>query len=165
MKMSLDLSDASAFVEPYREYDLENDSIISIVGEICDVLHDIGARGFSVSGFGEDPWHVYYSVDLMVALLELPGALSALKDRRSFDFDFFEQTKMRFINFELRGDAYLLTCLMYDKSWTPNPATEVMPFAEVETMMRSLHTTFATFVRERAPRLAAHPWMQEWLAA
>lgn len=165
MKMHLDLSDASAFVEPYRDYDMENGSIIDIVGDICDALHEVGARGFTVSGFGDDPWHLYYGVDLMIALLELPAALSALKDKRSFDFDFFEQTQERYIHFELRHDAYVLTCTSHHRTWVPNPATEIMPFTDVETMMRTLHTTFATFVRERAPRLAVHPWMQEWLAA
>ena len=147
-----------------RVYDEELDCVLSILNDLCIFLERTDSVDFVVSGFGQDRWPVDVRTDLCTFLEQLPAAVAAIDAQSAFSIDFYEQGLERFISFEPSGDSYIAHCKSWGE-WRPEPETERIHHPVLRKMLVEARDGLMRFLAQRAPQLAAHPWMREWAGA
>jgi hypothetical protein len=107
MHISLRITDPStSFAMQF--YDAELDDVRSIFSDICQFIDRNGE--FIVSGFGQERWPVDVVTDLPVLLEQMPSIVSAMRDGKATELDFYEQGIERSISFSPSSSGYLATC-------------------------------------------------------
>ena len=161
--MSLHLARAADQPLRVRSYDVELDTLISILSDLCELAQS--RRGvFRVGGFGQAHWPVDVRTDLCVVLEQLPRLLRAVKSGSPAVLDFYEQGIRRRLTFAPVGEDYEATCVPFSPYWEPSPATERIGRAALERMLAAVLDEFMNFLRRVAPELERHPWIRAWLA-
>lgn len=163
LHMSLKLERASDVPLRVRFYDLELDSIISILSDLCELAQS--RQGvFRVGGFGQAQWPVDVRTDLCVVLEQLPRLLRAVKSGSPAVLDFYEQSIRRRLTFAPLRKDYEVTCVPFSPYWEPSPATERIGRVALERMLAAVLDEFMKFLRRVAPQLERHAWIRAWLA-
>ena len=161
--MSLHLARAADVPLRVRSYDVELDSLISILSDVCEFAQS--RRGvFRVGGFGQAQWPVDVRTDLCVVLEQLPRLLRAVKSASPAVLDFYEQGIRRRLTFAPVAEDYEVTCVPFSPYWEPSPATERIGRVPLERMLAAVLDEFMNFLRRVAPELERHPWIRAWLA-
>lgn len=98
------------------EYDLkleEVEDVKEIFPAICEELENSNLVKFRVEGFGDLPWPVDVSIDLMTVLEQLADLLRFIEDYKfsSFSLDFYEQGTERRLIFSHVGNFVKINCL------------------------------------------------------
>ena len=163
LHMSLHLARAADQPLRVRSYDVELDTLISILSDLCELAQS--RRGvFRVGGFGQAHWPVDVRTDLCVVLEQLPEVLRAVRAGKSGVLDFYEQGIQRRLTFVPAGAEYEVTCAAFSRYWEPSPATERIGHVALERMLADVLNEFMNFLRRVAPELELHPWIRAWLA-
>jgi hypothetical protein len=160
--MSLRLEGTLARVQPSRDYDPENDNIVSLLCDVCHSLHESGQVHFDVTGFG-DLWPVDVFTELCIVMEQLPDAIRQLNAGAEGVLDFFEQGVERVVTMSQKGEQIELRCRSKHARWQPSPAVQMAPAPDVLNMLQELLRGFVDLVAARRPDVRSHPWFEEWL--
>jgi hypothetical protein len=144
-----------------RRYSEELDDALSVICDICDVIHDADLVDFVVSGFGQDAWPVDVRTDLAVVLGQIPDAISAIKHDEPFDLDFFEQGVERYLKFLPCENRYTIQCTSLT-DWLPNPPDGEMSKSDVKDLILGLAKQFVDIAEKVCPKLAVEPLFLGW---
>jgi hypothetical protein len=160
------------------EYDLkleEVEDVKEIFPAICEELEKSNLVKFRVEGFGDLPWPVDVSIDLMTVLEQLADFLRFIEDYKSssFSLDFYEQGTERRLIFSHVGNFVKINCLPLvmksnniannsKDSWGQYIEEEPLTRQNLKSMICNLITTFVSIAHEISPTLTSHKCFQEW---
>ena len=160
------------------EYDLkveEVEDVKEIFPAICEKLEKSNLVKFRVEGFGDLPWPVDVSIDLMTVLEQLADLLRFIEDYKSssFSLDFYEQGTERRLIFSHVGNFGNIKCLPLvmknnniasnsKDSWGQYIEEEPLTRQNLKSMICNLITTFVSLAHEIGPTLTSHKCFQEW---
>ena len=167
MQLKVELSEEPRLVDTTDvEYDPETDDIRSLLRDICHHLASSGQAHFHVEGFGQSPWPVDVSTDLLTLLEQLPEAVASLRSASKTDFqiDFYEQGIERTLIFHKHDERIRIQCLSGTK-WVPNPSEEWISHDDLNKMLCELASRFVEVAKKTCPRTTTHEWFQEWSQA
>ena len=126
---------------PPKAYDPEQDSILSLLGDICEAWE--GHAAFHVLGFGPDPWPVDVRTDLPVFMAGLPVALRRFRAGRDFVLDFYEQGFACHLRVEAPARGLCRIRIDSFGDWPPDPAPIEVDAA---ALMQQLDVSFQEVV-------------------
>lgn len=164
MYIKLNIQNLPRMQMPMSIYDPELDTIISILDEVCEYLHEFLAQHieFIVSGFGQEVWPVSLRTDLAVFLEQLPLLLHDVVAGLPTKLDFYEQGVERFLTFTPSEAHYVISCLSWT-DWQPNPVIEHIEQVSLQQMLLGVQEAFMDMLHRIAPSLSQHPWVKSWL--
>ncbi len=145
-----------------KQYDQKNDSITSILCDICDALSEEGGIRFLVGGFGQERWPVDVRTDLAVVVEQLPAALDALRTEEPATLGFYEQGIQRLLILTPSGTQTIVECQSMT-AWQPNPGVIRMDTMDLLKMLAAFFDAFVEKTRQCCPGVVQHPWFLEWL--
>ncbi|MFV0290282.1 MAG: hypothetical protein ACK5IJ_05200 [Mangrovibacterium sp.] len=146
-------------------YDEELDNEVSVILDICDILHRTDKVTFKVSGFGFDNWLVDCGFDLPCVLEVLPCIISKIsKNNYNFELDFFEQGTERTVFFKDNGDHVLLDCISRT-DWQPNPKRIIMQKEDIKSIFENFRDDFINCSEKICKDLLHNEFLAEWLNA
>ena len=160
------------------EYDLkleEVEDVKEIFPAICEELEKSNLVRFRVEGFGELPWPVDVSIDLMTVVEQLSDLLKFVEysNSSSFCLDFYEQGIERRLIFSHVEKVVKINCLPLvmesnniasnsKDSWGQYIEEEPLTGQNLKSMICNLITTFVSIAHEICPTLTSHKCFQEW---
>jgi len=160
------------------EYDLkleEVEDVKELFSALCEKLEKSNLVKFRVEGFGDLPWSVDVSIDLMTVLEQLADLLRFIEDYKSssFSLDFYEQGTERRLIFSHVGNFVNINCLPLvmksnniannsKDSWGQYIEEEPLTRQNLKSMIGNLITTFVSIAHEISPTLTSHKCFQEW---
>lgn len=163
LKTTIPLNDIKINVYDVSEYDNELDDGRSVISDICEIFADTEKMIFSVSGFGDESWHVDCLFDLPVIIEQLPEIISKINNRDfNFKLDFYEQGIEREINFMNDEEVVNLECISRN-DWVPEPSKIEMRKENVSNMLIKLHKDFLLYSAVLCNDLANHHLLKEWM--
>jgi hypothetical protein len=139
------------------------DSPFGILSDVCEALDDAGGAEFVVSGMGEARWNLDVGTDLLTFLEQLPAAIVAVKARKSFEIDLYEQGVARRLLFDPADDQYVIrgaSSAIASACWSPEP--ERLALSTLSAMLIDALDAFMEFLRTYAPQVAASPLIRMW---
>ncbi|MEG3838563.1 hypothetical protein QUA46_28600 [Microcoleus sp. MON2_D6] len=160
------------------DYDLkleEIEDVKEIFPVICEELEKSNLVRFRVEGFGELPWPVDVSIDLMTVVEQLSDLLKFVEDSNSSSFclDFYEQGIERRLIFSHVEKLVKINCrpLVMESSniannskdsWGQYIEEEPLTGHNLKSMICNLITTFVSIAHDICPTLTSHKCFQEW---
>ena len=138
-----------------------NDAICLII-DACQALASTSRIKFIVLGFDTKPWLVDVKTDLALVLEQLPYAIESLQEKKDFSIDFPEQGVERRLDFQRKGDEVEIECVSGHHRWEPQPEAMFIKCEELKLMLQDLARDFSALVGDVCPRIAEHPWFQDW---
>ncbi len=151
----------------------EIESLQDLLTLLCDELENYNILMFKVEGFGELPWPVDISTDLLSILEQLPDFLEFM-DTNSYNIgyiDFYEQGIQRRLIFNKVKTTFRITCQPFpiknfdtnsDISWGLNVEEEPIEIEKLKTMIREMIKIFVSIANEFCPRLTNHKYFRDW---
>jgi len=152
----------------------EVETIEDLLPEICDQLENSNLVKFRVEGFGELPWSVDVSTDLMIVIEQISDLLKFLDTSEASTgyLDFYEQGIEKRVIFTKVGNLVNINCqplLAINESpnvnqpaWGQNIAEEPIDKKAIKIMISNLIITFVSIASELCPTLTNHKCFQEW---
>ena len=159
------------------EYEIkleEVEDVREIFYLICEELENSNIVQFRVEGFGEVPWPVDVSTDLLTVLEQLSDLLKFLDEPefKTGNLDFYEQGIQRRIKFRKLGDTIELNCKPFpdinssgskpSDPWGQDIEEEPIEKKLLKTMICQILESFVSIANEICPNLTSHKCFQEW---
>ena len=110
-----------------------------------NLSNDYEGLSLHISGFGENPWPLEDSTELIIFLEQLPSVLLDAQKRHPFKIEFYEQGFERELNFTPRPDGYRIDCI---DSYRPNTisGTEELSFLDTVQTLEACLSAFELFL-------------------
>lgn len=149
----------------------EIDDVRTIFFLLCEALEEFNLVRFRVKGFGNSPWPVDVSTDLMTVLEQLDALLKFLEPSESSTgyLDFYEQGIQRQLVFTKVGDLIKINCHklvdysgITEKPWGQDIEEEPIHPTSLKLMICDLIKSLVSIANEVCTTLTSHELFQEW---
>ncbi len=128
-------------------YNPELDNIMSLLDTVCDSMHDNKEYAFQLIGFREDKWSLD-NFDLSVFLEQLPFSLQAIRNKRIFDIDLYEQGTEKILHFVPMNNIWEVKCLdLVSRKLDPSEAVELITTEELLIIMETILDRFMLYIK------------------
>ncbi len=137
----------------HRKYHPEDDTVNSVLYDICKYLDYIGVGVFRVTGLGIDDWPFALDWDMIFLLEDMPRLVKWLKSERidALSLGFYEQGTEIILNLESSGSDITITSRRYEYLGGTIFATTKTNVDEISKEVNDLLDQFIALVNKYCP--------------